>query len=77
MVEGDGLPTVHLSSSSEELKVNQCHTGLHCDWLVPVLHGVAGSKETFSSLDMVDFGGSSEKSGHVNIFTTTLISFIF
>ena len=32
-------------SSSEDLKLNQHHTGLQCDWLVPALHGVAGSKE--------------------------------
>ena len=51
MLEGNGLSTVRVSSSSEELKANQCHTGLWCGWLVPVLHGIAGSKETFSSLE--------------------------
>ena len=51
MREGNGLSTVRVSSSSEELKFNRHQTGLQCDWLVPVLHGVAGSKETFSSLE--------------------------
>ena len=51
MLEGDGLPTVEVSLSSEVLKDNQCCTGLQCDWLVPVLHGVAGSNEMFSSLE--------------------------
>ena len=50
ILEGDGMSSVGVSSSSEELKVNRCHTGLWYDWLVTVLHGVAGSKEMFSSL---------------------------
>ena len=50
MLEGNGLSTVRVSSSSEELKVNQHLTSLQYDWLVPVLCGVAGSKEMFSSL---------------------------
>ena len=44
------MSTVRLSSSLEELKVKCCCTGLWCDCLVPVLCGVAGSKEMFSSL---------------------------
>ena len=51
ILEGDGLLALELSSSLEVLKVNQQHTGLWCDWLVPVLHGVTGSKEMFSALD--------------------------
>ena len=43
--------TARLSSSSELLNDNQQHTGLQCDWLVPVLHGVVGSKEVLSSLE--------------------------
>ena len=50
MPEGNELSTVRVSSS-EELEVNQCCTGLQCDWLVPVLHGIAGSKEMFSSFE--------------------------
>ena len=48
---GDGLSTVRVSSSSEELNVNRCHTGLQCDWLVPVLCGFTGTKEMLSSLE--------------------------
>ena len=44
ILEGDGLSTVKVSLSSEELKVNQHCTGLHCDWLTPVLHGVCWIK---------------------------------
>ena len=49
MVVHDGMSTEELSSSMEVLKVNWQHTGLWCDWLVPVLCGITGSKETFSS----------------------------
>ena len=51
VLEGDGLSTVEMSSSSEVLKVNWHHTGLWHDLLVPVLCGVTGSKEMFSSLE--------------------------
>ena len=51
MLEGGGLSTVEVSSSSGVLKVNQCHTGLGCHWLVCILYSVAGSKEMFSSLE--------------------------
>ena len=51
ILEGNGLSTVEVSLSSEELKVNQCHTGLLCNWLVPVLCSVVGLKEIFSSLE--------------------------
>ena len=51
VLEGNGLSTVEVSLSSEEQKVNQCHTGLWCDWLVCVLCGVTASKEMFSSLE--------------------------
>ena len=52
ILEGYLLLTVRMSSSSGELKVNWHCTDLWCDWLVPVLCGVAGSKEAFSSLKM-------------------------
>ena len=52
VLEGDELSTVEVSSSSsEELKVRWCHTGLLCDLLVCVLCGVTGLKEMFSSLE--------------------------
>ena len=51
VVEGDGMLTIEMSSSWELLKDNWCHTGLWCDWLVPMLHGVVGLKEMLSSLD--------------------------
>ena len=49
--EGNGMSMAEPSSSSELLKDNQCHTGLHHDWLVTVLHGVVGLKEMLSSLE--------------------------
>ena len=51
VLEGNGMSIVEMSSSSELLKDNQHHTGLWCDWLVPMLCGVVGSKEMLSSLD--------------------------
>ena len=51
VLEGDGMSTVEISSPSELLKDNWNHTGLWHDWLVPMLHGVVGSKEMLSSLD--------------------------
>ena len=48
---GNGMSTIEMSSSSELLKDNWHHTGLWHDLLVPVLHGVVGSKEMLSSLD--------------------------
>ena len=51
VLEGDGMSTVEMSSSSELLKDNWHHTGLWCGWPVPVLHGVVGSKEMLLSLD--------------------------
>ena len=50
VLEGYGVSTEELSSSSEVLKVNRWCTGLQCDWLVPVLHGVTGSREMCSLL---------------------------
>ena len=45
VLEGDKLSTVEVSSSlSEELKVNQYHKGLQCDWLECMLCGVTGLK---------------------------------
>ena len=75
--KGDGMSTAELSSSSEVLKVNWHHTGLQCDWMVPMMHGVIGSKVNVCiTRNVVDSGGSSERSDYVKIFTTTLISFI-
>ena len=51
VLEGDGMSTVEMSALSELLKDNWHHTGLQCDWLVPVLHGVVGPKEMLSSLE--------------------------
>ena len=51
VLAGNGISSVGVSSSSEELKVVKCHTGLQCDCLVPVLHGVTSSKEAFSTLE--------------------------
>ena len=45
------MSTAELSSLSELLNDNWQHTGLQCDWLVAVMHGVEGSKEMFSSLE--------------------------
>ena len=42
---------VELSSLSELLNDNWQCTGLQCDWLVAVLHGVDGSKEMLLSLE--------------------------
>ena len=53
---GDGISSIGVSSSSssEELKVRHLHTGLQCDSLVPVLHGITGcgSKDAFLTLEM-------------------------
>ena len=46
------MSIAELSSSSELLNDNWHHTGLQCDWLVAVLHGVEESKEMLSSLEM-------------------------
>ena len=51
VLEGGGMSTVEMSSSSELLKDNWHHTGLWCDWLVLVLCGVMGSKDMLSSLE--------------------------
>ena len=50
VLEGDGMSTGDMSSSSEVLKENWHHTGLWHDWLIPMLYGVLGSQE-MSSLD--------------------------
>ena len=50
ILEDKGLLAVRVSLSSEELTVNWHLTGLQCDWLTPVLCGVAGLKETFHHL---------------------------
>ena len=48
VLEGNGMSTVEMSSSSELLKDNWHHTGLQHGWLVSMLCGVLGSKEMLS-----------------------------
>ena len=78
VLDGNGVSTAQLLPSLEVLKVSQQHTGLWCDWVVLMLHGVTGSKgDVFITQNIVDSQCSSKRSGYVKIFTTTLISFIF
>ena len=51
VLEGGGISTAELFSSSELLEDNQHHTGLWHDWLVSMLCGVVGLKEMLSSLE--------------------------
>ena len=51
MMQVDEMSTVELPSSSELLNDNWHLTGLQCDWLAAVLHGVEGSKKMLSSLE--------------------------
>ena len=72
------MSTAELSSSSELLNDNWWCTGLQCDWQATVLHGVEGSKEMHTLLETWwTLKSLSERSGYVEIYNSTLISFIF
>ena len=51
VLAGNGISSVGVSSSSEELKVKCHHSGLQCNCLVSVLHSVTGSKDIFLTLE--------------------------
>ena len=77
VLEGDVMSIAELSSSSELLKDNWHHTGLWHDWLVPMLHGVVGSKQMLSSLDTWWILGVHLRGVGMLKFSLPLIIFIF